>query len=143
MAASAVTAPITPKKLSHEARLGIMVVTVLVFAFGFLVYHKVDLHQRSLTQAAIAGPAAAEPAAQPNAEATAAASADAADPLPGLASASDQSPFMNLSEPSVEPTLAANDAAEPGFAEITPAEPLSSDAGAQNLPADEIGRAHV
>ena len=137
MAASVVTAPITPKKLSHEARLGIMVVTVLVFAFGFLVYHKVDLHQRSLTQAAIAGPGAAEPAAQPNAEATAAASADAADPLLGLASASDQSPFMNLSEPSVEPTLAAGGAVEPGFAESTPAEPLSSDAGVQNLPADE------
>jgi nucleoid-associated protein YgaU len=114
-----------------------MVVTVLVFAFGFLVYHKVDLHQRSLTQAAIAGPRAAEPAAQPISRATAAVSADAADPLPGLASASDQSPFMNLSEPSVEPTLGASGDTEPGFADTTPAEPPSSDAGVQHRPGDE------
>ena len=39
---------------SHEARLGIMVITILVFAFGFLVYHKMDMHQRQLTQASIA-----------------------------------------------------------------------------------------
>ena len=37
----------------HEARLGIMVITILVFAFGFLVYHKMDLHQQNLTKAAI------------------------------------------------------------------------------------------
>ena len=31
-----------------------MVITILVFAFGFLVYHKMDMQQRQLTQAAIA-----------------------------------------------------------------------------------------
>ena len=31
-----------------------MVITILVFAFGFLVYHKMDLHQQNLTRAAIA-----------------------------------------------------------------------------------------
>ena len=44
----------TKPAASHEARLGIMVITILVFAFGFLVYHKMDMHQRQLTQASIA-----------------------------------------------------------------------------------------
>ena len=39
--------------LSHEAKLGMMVITILIVAFGFLVYHKMDLHQRQLTQASI------------------------------------------------------------------------------------------
>ena len=46
---------------SHEARLGIMVITILVFAFGFLVYHKMDLHQQNLTKAAIAPTGTASP----------------------------------------------------------------------------------
>ena len=43
--------------LSHEAKLGMMVITILMFAFGFLVYHKMDLQQQ-LTQAAIPSTAA-------------------------------------------------------------------------------------
>jgi nucleoid-associated protein YgaU len=39
--------------LSHEAKLGMAVITILFFAFCFLVYHKMDLHQRQLTQASI------------------------------------------------------------------------------------------
>lgn len=39
--------------VSHEAKLGMMVITILFFAFCFLVYHKMDLHQRQLTQASI------------------------------------------------------------------------------------------
>lgn len=41
------------RKLSHEAKLGIMVIMVLVFSFGFIVYRKMDLHQQRLTQASI------------------------------------------------------------------------------------------
>lgn len=44
--------------LSHEAKLGMAVITILFFAFCFLVYHKMDLHQRQLTQASIAAKAA-------------------------------------------------------------------------------------
>lgn len=43
--------------MSHEARLGMAVITILFFAFCFLVYHKMDLHQRQLTQASIAAKA--------------------------------------------------------------------------------------
>lgn len=39
--------------ISHEAKLGMAVITILFFAFCFLVYHKMDLHQRQLTQASI------------------------------------------------------------------------------------------
>lgn len=84
---------------SHEARLGIMVITILVFAFGFLVYHKMDMQQSRLTQAAI-GPNAVAPtetspinpvaefvSQQPRAAAT--------DPLVNIADLSDESPFSN------------------------------------------------
>jgi nucleoid-associated protein YgaU len=43
--------------ISHEAKLGMAVITILFFAFCFLVYHKMDLHQRQLTQASIASKA--------------------------------------------------------------------------------------
>ena len=43
--------------ISHEAKLGMAVITILFFAFCFLVYHKMDLHQRQLTQASIAAKA--------------------------------------------------------------------------------------
>ncbi len=84
---------------SHEARLGIMVITILVFAFGFLVYHKMGMQQRRLTQAAIGPnavvstePSAINPVAefvsqQPQAAAT--------DPLVNIADLSDGSPFMD------------------------------------------------
>ena len=43
--------------ISHEAKLGMMVITILMVAFGFLVYHKMDLHERQLTQASISSTA--------------------------------------------------------------------------------------
>ena len=53
--------------ISHEAKLGMAVITILFFAFCFLVYHKMDLHQRQLTQASI-GSTAGTPDAGANPE---------------------------------------------------------------------------
>ncbi len=136
------------KTPSHEARLGILVITILVFAFGFLVYHKMDLHQRKLTEASInpAAPASSEnPAAGELAEFTANTSAAGevtADPLVKATELSNGSPFAestdSLSEPQDDSsfpltsgshtasgqteTLAAlqEPAAEPAFPEISP-----------------------
>lgn len=131
------TSPAPAKKLSHEARLGIMVVTVLVFAFGFLVYHKVDMRQRSLTQASIAGPGPAASAAAGETTAAAAGKEQSivSDPLQNSVAVASESPFADvadetpqfpgsLSEPTgfanvstVETTMAAAD----GFSEPAPA----------------------
>ena len=51
------TASTAANAISHEAKLGMAVITILFFAFCFLVYHKMDLHQRQLTQASIAAKA--------------------------------------------------------------------------------------
>jgi nucleoid-associated protein YgaU len=135
------------KKLSHEARLGIMVVMVLVFAFGFLVYHKMDMRQRALTQASIAGPGAAATTTPAAARESSQASVEE-DPLLASASASEQSPFAqendspalpeNLSEPAAfadggltAPAIAAAaESADPGFSAATDAVPTLADAGA-------------
>lgn len=60
------------RKLSHEAKLGIMVIMVLVFSFGFIVYRKMDLHQQRLTQASIGaqGAVASNDATEVSAEST-------------------------------------------------------------------------
>ncbi len=72
--------------VSHEAKLGMMVITILFFAFCFLVYHKMDLHQRQLTQASI----------QPTAESTAASSMDTTEQLAAQVVENDvQDPLMN------------------------------------------------
>ncbi len=82
---------------SHEARLGIMVITILVFAFGFLVYHKMDLHQQNLTRAAIAPTGTTPPDASPDNPAQEIINQqppDAVnDPIVDIASLSDGSPF--------------------------------------------------
>ncbi|MFN9287435.1 MAG: hypothetical protein ACK6EB_05135, partial [Planctomyces sp.] len=135
------------KKLSHEARLGIMVVMVLVFAFGFLVYHKMDMRQRALTQASIAGPGGAATTTPAAARESSQASVEE-DPLLASASASEQSPFAqendspalpeNLSEPAAfadggltAPAIAAAaESADPGFSAATDAVPTLADAGA-------------
>lgn len=44
-------------KLSHETHLGIMLISVLVVAFGFMVYRRVDLHHNGLQSASIPSPA--------------------------------------------------------------------------------------
>ena len=92
--------------VSHEAKLGMMVITILFFAFCFLVYHKMDLHQRQLTQASIQStaesPATESPAAdQPLDAATQLASqgtkSAATDPLLNLADLSGEETFGSAS----------------------------------------------
>ncbi len=92
--------------ISHEAKLGMMVITILFFAFCFLVYHKMDLHQRQLTQASIQStaesPATESPVAiQPLDAATQLASqgtkSAATDPLLNLADLSGEETFGSAS----------------------------------------------
>ena len=87
------------KPSSHEARLGIMVITILVFAFGFLVYHKMDLHQQNLTKAAIAPTGTASPdVSQANSVVGIVgleSMSPANDPLVNVADLSDGSPFSD------------------------------------------------
>ena len=102
--------PGNTKPSSHEARLGIMVITILVFAFGFLVYRKMDLHQQNLTKAAIAPNDSTQPevpqanpvAGTINPESMTAAN----DPLVNVADLSDGSPFADsdvvLADPAPE-----------------------------------------
>ncbi len=124
---------------SHEARLGIMVITILVFAFGFLVYHKMDMHQRNLTQASIASNAGVQPDVPavdsaagligPSAV-TAANDSIVNDPIVNIGDLSEGSPF---SEPAtatmnVTPALESRDESfasldEPSLDEPSPAEP--------------------
>lgn len=82
--------------LSHEAKLGMMVITILFFAFCFLVYHKMDLHQRRLTHVSI----------QPKSEGSE--NAQSLDTTPRLESDGDQiaatdplmtDPLMTATEP--------------------------------------------
>lgn len=95
------TAEKSRKTPSHEARLGILVITILVFAFGFLVYHKMDLHQRKLTEAAINPVPASEsenPAETPFAEFASnggVTETTNGDPLVKAADLSDGSPFSD------------------------------------------------
>jgi nucleoid-associated protein YgaU len=116
------TSPTPAKKLSHEARLGIMVVTVLVFAFGFLVYHKVDMRQRALTQASIAGPGPA--AASAAGEATAADAGNeqsvVSDPLQNSVPVASESPFADAADDT--PQFAGNLSEPTGFADVSPVE---------------------
>lgn len=89
-----------------------MVITILVFAFGFLVYHKMEMQPRMLTEAAIAPTAVTPPdisefnplAGFNGLEPQAA----VADPLVQIADLSDDSPFADsevvLAEPATEVT---------------------------------------
>ena len=83
--------------ISHEAKLGMMVITILFFAFCFLVYHKMDLHQRQLTQASIQPTAENPTAEQPLDAASQLASQStksaATDPLMNLADLSGEEVF--------------------------------------------------
>jgi nucleoid-associated protein YgaU len=98
----------TKPAASHEARLGIMVITILVFAFGFLVYHKMDMHQRKLTQAAIASNAVPQTEtvpADPAADFLNPQVSSVNDPMVSLEALTDGSPFT-----------------DPGYAEAAPQE---------------------
>jgi len=93
---------------SHEARLGIMVITILVFAFGFLVYHKMDMHQRKLTQASIEPNGSVQPGA-PAEDSSAGlvsqpAVAAATDPMVNIEDLSDGSPFSQPATATIELT---------------------------------------
>jgi len=98
----------TKPAASHEARLGIMVITILVFAFGFLVYHKMDMHQRKLTQASIApnGSVQTEVPGEdlPVGLQSPSTVAATTDPMVNIADLSDGSPFS-------EPATATSDTA--------------------------------
>ncbi len=117
------------KPASHEARLGIMVITILVFAFGFLVYHKMDMRQRQLTAAAIEPNAAApKTVTTPPAESatellTSTQQTSATDPLINIGDLSDGSPFANDEFSLTEP-IAANQADTKSFE--APAEKVGS-----------------
>lgn len=93
----------------HEARLGIMVITILVFAFGFLVYHKMDLHQQNLTKAAISPTETTpskNPQINPGAEIVGLESTVAAhDPLVKMANLSDDSSFADADVALPDPAL--------------------------------------
>lgn len=85
--------------VSHEAKLGMMVITILFFAFCFLVYHKMDMHQRQLTQASISSSAEDKTEKQPlDVDAQLASQSEksaATDPLMNVADLSDGSPFAS------------------------------------------------
>ena len=126
------------KSASHEARLGIMVITILVFAFGFLVYHKMDLHQRRLTEVAIEPGTVAPPGTPPIDPAAALLSsspqAAATDPLVNIGDLSDGSPFADTQMTLTEP-LSEQQPGTDSFAGIH--EPDSSEP-APTLPTGEI-----
>ena len=159
VAASRAAAP--SRSLSHEAKLGIMVIMVLVFSFGFLVYHKMDLHQQRLTQASIgaqgdgaaagqsaalptsdgdplaaanAGPQAS-PFADPFGDSPAVASEGITDTIPkaGLEAPADAAPMFAFNEPPQEATSSGSDRSDSTAATLE----FSSDSGLQ--PAGEEG----
>lgn len=114
--------------VSHEARLGIMVITILVFAFGFLVYHKMDMHQRKLTQASIA-PNGSVQLEVPGEELSAglqsqSAVAVANDPMVNMEDLSDGSPFSESATATIELTPGFDSNDEP-FASLN--EPSSTE----------------
>ncbi|MFM8477167.1 MAG: LysM peptidoglycan-binding domain-containing protein [Planctomycetaceae bacterium] len=131
--------PFPARSIRHETWLGICVVMLLVFALGFLVYQKVERHERQLTQAAIASPNAEPPevadtqpiaAAATDAELVDAGAADpesaATDPL-NAATISDVSPFLEPPAAQAgEPTAGQPADAAPVFAFSEPAEDMAA-----------------
>lgn len=111
----------TKPAASHEARLGIMVITILVFAFGFLVYHKMDMHQRQLTQASIApnGGVKTEVAGDdlPAALLSPTPAAATNDPMINIADLSEGSPFSEPAKPASDSTPEVA-SIEPSFASL-------------------------
>ncbi|MFN9720736.1 MAG: LysM peptidoglycan-binding domain-containing protein [Planctomycetota bacterium] len=135
--------------LSHETRLGMAVITILFCAFCFLVYHKIDLHEKQRQLASIQPNGAA---AETHAEATAAEavaivasqspeiSAETIDPLISRDDLSQLSPFaddaMAATDSSAvlpgDPTNEQNLLSEPMSAMAEPVDSASVD---QSMPA--------
>jgi hypothetical protein len=108
--------------VSHETKLGMMVITILFFAFCFLVYHKMDLHQRQLTQASIQPKgersesllpldADAQMAAQSHASA-------ATDPLTSIAELRSGSSFADRQRDNFDLSEEPDDVAQPAAVEF-------------------------
>ena len=117
----------TKPAASHEARLGIMVITILVFAFGFLVYHKMDVHQRQLTQASIKPNGSGQPEV-PDDVASAALKSPASltaatDPMVNIEDLSDGSPFSSPATATIDSTPAFESNDEPFATLNEPASP--------------------
>ena len=117
----------TKPAASHEARLGMMVITILVFAFGFLVYHKMDMHQRQLTQASIA-PNVSAPSPEPVIDAAAALHSQnvvgaVTDPVVNIEDLSDGSPFSEPATGTMDLTPGLGSNAEQFLSLDEPASP--------------------
>lgn len=128
-----------------------MVVTILVVAFGFLVYRKMDLHQRSLTQAAIESPDApdASTANSPSASDGTATTVNSAavtseiDPQLNMADLSDGSPFGSDATPlesqsQTQSLTDVNDGVPFSFDEPQPDLQAAADSSADHSSASEM-----
>jgi hypothetical protein len=137
--ATATQDEVTTKPVSHEAKLGMMVVTILVFAFCFLVYRKMDLHQqRQLASIAPGGqePGSAAINGDPNATTpepgraeTSVADAQLSlsqDPLMTMDELSDGSPFtaatQNFSESPADVTAELDQDSASKFVDTKPSQ---------------------
>jgi len=132
--------------ISHEAKLGMAVITILFFAFCFLVYHKMDLHQRQLTQASIASKAGT-----PDANAT---PEEASALMSGNVTGATTDPLLERSLTATDNAITTREGDVPAFAQpeaetSTPnfgasaamefSEPSESDANAPtNVPGDLV-----
>lgn len=118
--------------VSHEAKLGMMVITILFFAFCFLVYHKMELHQRQLASIPSAG-VVADHESGTDAAATGAKeipAEDAVDPLLRVEDLSDGSPFAGQGFVADDRNSFSQGATESSSAfdpQLTPAESSSGD----------------
>ena len=140
------SASMAANAISHEAKLGMAVIIILFFAFCFLVYHKMDLHQRQLTQASIASKAAT-----PDANAT---PAEASALMSGNVTGATTDPLLERSLAATDNAITIREDDVPAFAQpeaetSTPnfgasaamefSEPSESDANAStNVPGDLV-----
>lgn len=98
--------------ISHEAKLGMAVITILFFAFCFLVYHKMDLHQRQLTQASIASKAGT-----PDANAT---PEEASALMSGNVTGATTDPLLERSLAATDNAITTREGDVPAFAQAEP-----------------------
>ena len=140
------SASMAANAISHEAKLGMAVITILFFAFCFLVYHKMDLHQRQLTQASIASKAGT-----PDANAT---PEEASALMSGNVTGATTDPLLERSLTATDNAITTREGDVPAFAQpeaetSTPnfgasaamefSEPSESDANAStNVPGDLV-----
>lgn len=129
-------APTSTRGVRHERFLGIFVVIILMFALAFLVYQKVERHERL---ARVAIPAQANNPAAADQAVAAAATADftqeqAADPL--QAETPDATPSAVSQSPFADSLPAFSDAAEPPT-KTPPAEPSLANTDPEFAPLSE------